>query len=201
MLIHTKLLENGNRYEGYWLYDKKEGPGKYFYHDTQKVYEGEWHDDIAKCGIFHDMSEVISLENNFELPQIGLLHPDSVVLDAINRIRHERTIHFTTKQNTSKSCSSGAAAAGSSSSSLLEDFEEPKLSIKDCQLLGKAFQNSDIDGRGFIRCADLIHVLSRAFPEETFPEEQVSDLLAQLNATYDTEITLIELQELVVLLF
>lgn len=44
---------NGDRYEGHWLADKKEGPGRYFYSATRKVYTGEWVDDVAKCGVSH----------------------------------------------------------------------------------------------------------------------------------------------------
>ena len=42
---------NGDRYEGHWLVDKKEGPGRYFYTATGKVYTGEWVDDVPKCGV------------------------------------------------------------------------------------------------------------------------------------------------------
>ena len=44
---------NGDRYEGHWLADKKEGPGRHFYSATRKVYTGEWVDDVAKCGVSH----------------------------------------------------------------------------------------------------------------------------------------------------
>ena len=30
-------MANGDRYEGHWLDDKKEGPGRYFYRSTNKV--------------------------------------------------------------------------------------------------------------------------------------------------------------------
>ena len=30
-------MANGDRYEGHWLDDKKEGPGRYFYKSTNKV--------------------------------------------------------------------------------------------------------------------------------------------------------------------
>jgi len=44
-------VANGNRYEGYWMADKKEGPGRFFYKNTNKVYEGEWQNDTPKCGV------------------------------------------------------------------------------------------------------------------------------------------------------
>ena len=45
------LLANGDRFEGVFRGDKKNGTGKYYYRDTRKMYEGEWIDDIAKCGV------------------------------------------------------------------------------------------------------------------------------------------------------
>lgn len=40
----------GDRYEGSWMDDKKEGPGTYFFVATGKMYEGEWALGIAKVG-------------------------------------------------------------------------------------------------------------------------------------------------------
>ena len=45
---------NGDRYEGHWLDDQKEGPGRFFYLSTGKVYEGEWVNGAPKCGSFRD---------------------------------------------------------------------------------------------------------------------------------------------------
>lgn len=51
------LCANGDRYEGHWLDDKKEGPGRYYYRSTNKVYEGEWVDDVPKCGEYRTAPE------------------------------------------------------------------------------------------------------------------------------------------------
>lgn len=45
------MIDDGNRYEGHWSEDKKEGPGRYYYFTTNKLYEGEWLNDVAKCGV------------------------------------------------------------------------------------------------------------------------------------------------------
>ncbi|RHY35051.1 hypothetical protein DYB32_000452 [Aphanomyces invadans] len=66
-LRHGKA--NGNRYEGYWLHDKKEGPGRFYYKSTGKVYEAEWQNDTAKC---------------------GLAAPESVLNDTILQLREAR---------------------------------------------------------------------------------------------------------------
>ncbi|RHY14897.1 hypothetical protein DYB25_010015 [Aphanomyces astaci] len=62
---------NGNRYEGYWLHDQKEGPGRFYYMSTGKVYEAEWQNDTAKCGL-------------------ELAAPESVLNDTILRLREAR---------------------------------------------------------------------------------------------------------------
>jgi len=177
----SSLLENGNRYEGCWLYDKKEGPGRYFYIKTNKVYDGEWHNDIAKCGQFYHVHDTDSIHkiDNFILPYNELKYPENVILDAINRVRNERKITFNES---------------------MVSFDGQKLNNNDRDLLCNAFKNYEIEEKRLIRCANLIHVLNEAFPNETFPEEQVSDLLGELNATYDTHINLEELVEIVELL-
>ena len=43
---------NGDRYEGQWLSDEKNGPGRFFYNSTKKIYEGEWIDGVAKADNF-----------------------------------------------------------------------------------------------------------------------------------------------------
>lgn len=44
----------GNRYEGLWKCDMKNGPGKFMYLDKGQVYTGEWIDDIPVCGMLED---------------------------------------------------------------------------------------------------------------------------------------------------
>lgn len=50
-------LANGDRYDGYWLHDKKEGPGRFYYKATRKVYEGEWVGGSPKCGTYRDLPD------------------------------------------------------------------------------------------------------------------------------------------------
>lgn len=71
------LTANGDVYNGHWLADKKEGPGRYFYVATRKMYEGEWVDDVAKCGVFSDIPfepeeplEPHPEDNVFALPKV-----------------------------------------------------------------------------------------------------------------------------------
>ena len=96
-------MANGDRYEGHWLNDKKEGPGRYFYRVTCKMYEGEWVDDTAKCGVYQDIpassfadeeSQREFLAQNassaFQLQRLGLVNTDEVLTEAVANVRRKR---------------------------------------------------------------------------------------------------------------
>ena len=55
ILFINFALVNGNRYEGMWFNDLKEGPGKFIYKDQRRCYQGEWSMDQPKCGTMVDM--------------------------------------------------------------------------------------------------------------------------------------------------
>ena len=70
-----------------WLDDAKEGPGRYFYKSTGKVYEGEWVDGAPRCGAFRDArpgelpdddDELEPRPESFPLPALSLLQPEAV---------------------------------------------------------------------------------------------------------------------------
>lgn len=44
------VLPNGDRYVGGWCDDRKHGPGRFLYFSRDRVYAGEWADDVARCG-------------------------------------------------------------------------------------------------------------------------------------------------------
>lgn len=54
--VGVLTLKNGDVYEGHWKADKKHGPGRFFFQRTRKLYEGEWVDDVAKCGVFSEIA-------------------------------------------------------------------------------------------------------------------------------------------------
>lgn len=76
-------VANGDVYDGYWLNDKKEGPGRFYYKASGKMYEGEWVDGAPKCGTYHDADEAHALAqtegsgggrlNRFQLPEVSRL--------------------------------------------------------------------------------------------------------------------------------
>ena len=48
------ILVNGNRYEGSWKNDMKDGDGKFLYLDKGQVYTGVWKENVAKSGTLED---------------------------------------------------------------------------------------------------------------------------------------------------
>jgi len=63
---------NGNRYEGSWNNGVKNGQGKFFYLDKGQVYEGQWVDDMAKCGQMRDWNHDSAPDaTQFPLPPVS----------------------------------------------------------------------------------------------------------------------------------
>lgn len=64
---------NGNRYEGSWKNDMKNGEGKFFYLDRGQVYTGTWVDDTAKCGTLEDFGRETATDPPiYPIPEVGL---------------------------------------------------------------------------------------------------------------------------------
>ena len=64
---------NGNRYEGSWKNDMKNGEGKFFYLDRGQVYTGTWVDDTAKCGTLEDFGRETARDPPiYPIPEVGL---------------------------------------------------------------------------------------------------------------------------------
>ena len=65
-------IANDNRYEGQWLFDKKNGPGSFYYLDKGQLYEGVWKDDIPKCGQMIDYGrDVASNPTQYPLSEVS----------------------------------------------------------------------------------------------------------------------------------
>ncbi|KAH9117132.1 hypothetical protein LEN26_012786 [Aphanomyces euteiches] len=171
-------MPNGNRYEGYWMHDKKEGPGRFFYKSTHKVYEAEWLDDMPKCGTYHDVAESAfdKPPEAFELPELELENPESVLNETIMQLREARL----------------EAAHGATVFSLPSDTHKR---------IQEEFHAIDTRRRGVIRCVDLVRILESVEEDDHDGyEDRVSALLSELGASYDTLITLPECMDIMALL-
>jgi len=160
------------------LEDKKEGPGRFFYHATNKVYEGEWVDDVAKCGTFKDVpSDVggggVDTMDNFSVPSLELEDPEVVVSEAVAKIRQERA----------------QAHAGD---------QEVVFTPGELEQLRNEFRAADSQGSGVIKCSELGTVLRGL--GMTPQDDEIQLLLEDLNADVDTEISFAEFVDIMALL-
>jgi hypothetical protein len=173
-------LANGDRYEGHWLEDKKEGPGRFFYLSTHKLYEGEWVNDVAKCGIYKDIpANQYNQEyskasvDNFALPVLELTEPEQVVSEAVAKIRQERA-------------------------QLHAGEQEIVFTPAELEQLREEFQYTDTSDSGLIKCRQLTDVLT-ALGMSPDPDE-IDLLLRDLNADSETEISFAEFVDIMALL-
>lgn len=174
-------LPNGDRYEGQWLNDQKNGPGRFFYHSTQKVYEGEWIDGVAKCGIYHDFSEEAAYDEDqpFDLPPIGLADPTAVVNDGVVLARRDRCLRL------------GKQAIAQSGSETKEDDSHSTFSFQEVRELREAFHavcGSDGDDDTILG-SDLASMLSHLgiYPDDT----DLAQLLSDVGASEESRISFV----------
>ena len=191
--------ENGDRFEGYWLDDKKEGPGRYFYLSSQKMYEGEWVNDVAKCGVYMDMPPVEDEYNlgapldaaprdgqdSFVLPPLELKNADEEILHAVSDARRKRATDMgRAAMNAAQQAAAaageaaGAAAAGASAATFTKD---------ELEQLTLAWERVDVDGQRWVLGSALRDVLIEL--GICAGADDINQLLQELGATPDSQIT------------
>jgi hypothetical protein len=104
--------KEGDKYYGYWNKGKKEGQGYYYYASTGKIYLGEWHDDVPRCGIFTDVDDErikknfpkrFDAENNPPvIPDLKLSGPEIILEKSINSVYFLRHINVAKEKNISE---------------------------------------------------------------------------------------------------
>uniref|UniRef100_A0A7S3BCK0 MORN repeat-containing protein 3 n=1 Tax=Haptolina ericina TaxID=156174 RepID=A0A7S3BCK0_9EUKA len=96
---------NGDHFEGGWVEDKKEGEGVHFYFNKEKRvhtkrYDGEWVDDLPKCGVYTEMPPDPQVDDSKlpePLPVTQLRDPDGIIRSRIEQIREDRSRHRATR--------------------------------------------------------------------------------------------------------
>eukprot|EP00998_Keelungia_sp_KM082_P004863 NODE_161_length_2468_cov_184.250748_g157_i0.p1 GENE.NODE_161_length_2468_cov_184.250748_g157_i0~~NODE_161_length_2468_cov_184.250748_g157_i0.p1 ORF type:complete len:745 (+),score=173.46 NODE_161_length_2468_cov_184.250748_g157_i0:73-2307(+) len=86
----TLYLSNGDWFEGHWHNGLKEGPGMWCYERKQQTYTGQWHLNVAKCGVLEDMETKIDNQNSHFIPRCGLTDPDGVLTQTQDRLGLQR---------------------------------------------------------------------------------------------------------------
>lgn len=98
---------NGNHFEGSWVQDLREGQGSYFYQESNKLFVGEYVNDMPKCGIYSQViddqtPEQEQLEKELKMPEfddippipkLQLKNPIGVLQTALNKVRSDRMFY------------------------------------------------------------------------------------------------------------
>ena len=79
-LLQLRFLENGDRYEGMWFDDEKEGPGKFVYLTKRQCYTGEWSRNQPRCGTISNLTSIPGYSGTlYPIPPIGLEDPKKIL--------------------------------------------------------------------------------------------------------------------------
>ncbi|KAG5187628.1 hypothetical protein JKP88DRAFT_267838 [Tribonema minus] len=170
-------LANGDFYDGHWLNDMKEGPGRYMYRSTGKVYEGEWVRGSPWCGEYKDAPAppgpaAGEPDEAFVLPELKLMRAGAVLNQAIARIHNERAARF---HQGGRACTP-------------EELER----------LQRLFDEADAEGQGQLPIGALRGLLQRAGVE--VEEEVIGQLLAELQAAETAVVLFPELLDILSIL-
>ena len=94
--------KNQDKYYGYWNKGLKEGQGYYYYSSTGKIYLGEWHEDVPRCGIFTDVDDenikkeykkhFLEMDPPPLIPVLNLNNPNHILEESISNIHFLRNV-------------------------------------------------------------------------------------------------------------
>ena len=95
---------SGDHFEGNWVNDKREGQGSYFYALKNKLFVGEYVEDMPKVGIYTEVKETDGPDEEKDLklrefedippiPPLGLRDPIGVLERAFKKTRHKRILY------------------------------------------------------------------------------------------------------------
>lgn len=96
------IKPDGSLFEGWWLFDKKEGAGHHQDLQSNKLFVGEWANNLPKCGFFVDPDQIeqvecqssdsISkkIELSTDFPILKLCDSDQVLINQITDVRQQR---------------------------------------------------------------------------------------------------------------
>jgi len=155
---------NGDHFEGLWVEDKKEGEGVHFYFSKEKRthtkrYDGEWVDDLPKCGFYTEMPPDPLVPDSFvpdPLPRTEVIAPDEIISERLGDIREERA-HIRAKRVP------------------LDD----QLTPEELDALQEAFSRVDVDGSGQISLERLPEAFGQVGME--IAEDELEQLLVHLD--------------------
>eukprot|EP01017_Pseudomicrothorax_dubius_P014281 TRINITY_DN1668_c0_g2_i1.p1 TRINITY_DN1668_c0_g2~~TRINITY_DN1668_c0_g2_i1.p1 ORF type:complete len:395 (+),score=104.70 TRINITY_DN1668_c0_g2_i1:132-1316(+) len=95
---------NGDHFEGHWVNDLREGQGSYFFAEKNKIFVGEWVNDMPKTGVYSEVEDSSAPKKRSkeayedaytlpEIPPIGLAAPTGVLQKALEEVKKDRTLY------------------------------------------------------------------------------------------------------------
>lgn len=92
-----KIAANGNRYEGEWHHDKKNGIGEFYHLATAQRQVGYWENEVCVTSKMEDIRfrQSAVFPTCYPIPQLKLKAevPCSVFLESVHKIINERNEH------------------------------------------------------------------------------------------------------------
>lgn len=179
--------KNGDHFEGLWVEDKKEGKGVHFYYHAEKRahtkrYDGEWVDDVPKCGSYTEMAPdplAPATQVPDPIPSVELVDAEWVLKQRLDEIRQERAA-VRTKRVT------------------LEEHLTPE----ELEALQVAFSLTAEEGSQLLTFEQLLKAFQRVgmYPEEAEMREdftsEVVDAAAQLGKKVDDTFAFVDFAQL-----
>lgn len=171
--------KNGDHFEGLWVEDKKEGKGVHFYYEKDKRahtkrYDGEWVDDVPKCGAYTEMPPdplAPATQAPDPIPSIELIDAEGVLAERLAEIRTMRA-PVRTKRIT------------------LEEHFTPE----ELDALQLAFTRTDPENVGAITFEDLSSAFGQVGMSPT--GEEIAAVVAQLGKAGDATFVFAEFAQL-----
>jgi len=171
--------KSGDHFEGLWVEDKKEGKGVHFYYHAEKRahtkrYDGEWVDDVPKCGAYTEMEPdpmAPATRDPDPIPTIELIDAEGVLAKRLAEIRTERGPVRTKRISL-----------------------EEHLTPEELEALQLAFSRTDVDDLGYLTTEQLPSAFGQVGMAPT-PEE-IFSVVSQLGKTDDATIAFAEFAQL-----
>ena len=171
--------KSGDHFEGLWVEDKKEGKGVHFYYENAKKahtkrYDGEWVDDVPKCGAYTEMPPdplAPATQEPDPIPSVELVDAEGVLAQRLAEIRTAR------------------AAVRTKRISLEEHFMPEEL-----EALSLAFSRTDADNTGFLEQEQLASAFGQVGMAPT--AEDIASVVVQLGKGADEGFVFAEFAQL-----
>lgn len=189
--VGVLTLANGDSFEGGWQLGKKHGPGRFIYLSKGRMYEGEWVDGVAKCGVLAELPQDAMQEaaaaggsdpevRVSQLPQLHLAEPSAVISSAIAGARSGTMSDLSGAQTDELGVSRSAAGGGEAAPQAEAWWRDMGLTDEDVMELEDAFMAAEPSGDTFSVPLSRFHAVLDALGLQP-TEGEVAALLGEMQ--------------------